>query len=83
MSYDAALATFLSGAGTNRLVMRGFAVALDTSALSQRGYIIQSLFGLSDVLQSGTPLTLLPQATASRWARAWWRRSTGPSDTTA
>jgi RHS repeat-associated protein len=60
ISYDPALATFLTGAGTNRLTMRGFTMSLDTSALSQRGYIIQSLFTFGSILQSGTPVTVLP-----------------------
>jgi RHS repeat-associated protein len=60
VGYDSAVAPFLSGAGTQRLVMRGFSTTVDSSALSQKGFIIQSLFGLGKILDSGTPLTLLP-----------------------
>ena len=63
ITYDPAFDAFLSGRGTDTLVVRGHTIKLDARALGNAGFILPNVFGLGDQMMSSTEmqtLTLVP-----------------------
>jgi len=63
ITYDPAFDSFLSGRGTDTLVVRGHTIKLDARALSSTGFLVPNAFGLADQMMPSTEvrsLTLVP-----------------------